>query len=134
MPPAPQGTYQTGRARAFAHLLLGEAADVPGEEARLELALAEAGDDPEVGAFSFGEKADLLVVSRVDRSDEAEDWAQEALSHAGRAGAEIEDRAVLPLAWPRVLRGRPIDDLGGSEATSRAREVSTRTRSIGFVV
>jgi DNA-binding CsgD family transcriptional regulator len=112
-----------GRARAFAHLLLGEAAAVTEEDVHLEQALAEAGDDPELLATVLARKATVLVVNRVERVDEAEMLALQALSFAERAGTEVERRVMPALAWSRVLLGRPIDDLleqpaSGSPGTS----------------
>jgi len=100
-----------GRARAMAHLLLGEAADVPGNAAQAELALAEGGEDPEIRALALAKKSRLLAVGDVERIDQAEAWALEAMSAAHQVGVEVEDSARTALAWARVLRGRPIDDL-----------------------
>lgn len=98
-----------GRDRAMAHLLLGEAADLAGDTAHAELALAEAPDDLEVRALALAKKSRLLSQSRVERIDEAEAWAAEAVSAAQRAGTEVQDRARTALLWTRILRGRPID-------------------------
>jgi DNA-binding CsgD family transcriptional regulator/tetratricopeptide (TPR) repeat protein len=109
-----------GRARAFAHLMLGEAAPLSGEEAQLELALAEAGEDPELRAAVLARKAVVLVVNRVERIDQAEEWAGLALSAARSAGADAELRALPALAWARVLRGRPIESLSRSVPSALA--------------
>jgi DNA-binding CsgD family transcriptional regulator len=100
-----------GRARAMGHLLLGEAADTRGNELQVELALAEGGEDPEIRALALAKKSRLLVTSDVERIDEAEVWALEASSAARLVGREVEDSARVALAWARVLRGHPIDDL-----------------------
>ncbi len=100
-----------GRARAMAHLLLGEAADLPGNWAHLDLALAEAGQDPEVRALALAKKSRLLAHAEVARIDQAEEWAREAVSAAAVVGPEVDLRARTALVWARILRGRPIDDL-----------------------
>jgi len=100
-----------GRARAMAHLLLGDAADAPGNEAHADLALAEGGEDPEIRALALAKKSRLLAVADIERIDQAEAWGLEAVSAAHRVGAEVEDSARAALAWARVFRGRPIDDL-----------------------
>jgi DNA-binding CsgD family transcriptional regulator len=100
-----------GRPRAEAHLMLGEAASVPDEEAHLDLARAEAGDDREFRIRALARKALLLAVGRVQRLPDAEDAAREALEAAGLAAVELRLQALSALAWVRLLRGRPIDDL-----------------------
>jgi hypothetical protein len=105
-----------GRARAMAHLLLGEAAaDVPANEAHADLALAEGGEDLEIRALALAKKSRLLAVCDVERIDQAEAWALEAVSAAQQVRAEVEDSARTALAWARVYRGRPIDDLSRLE-------------------
>lgn len=100
-----------GRARAMGHLLLGEAADARGNEMHADLALAEGGEDPEIRALALAQKSRLLALSDVERLDEAETLALGAVSAAQRVGQEVEDHARAALAWARVFRGRPIDDL-----------------------
>jgi len=100
-----------GRLRALAHLLLGDAGDAPEDAAHVELALAEAGEDPEVRALALAKKSRLLTVGEVERLDEAETWALEAVSAAQLVSPELEDRTRTALGWARILRGRPIDDL-----------------------
>ena len=107
-----------GRARAMAHLLLGEASDARGDEAHAELALVEAGEDPEVRALALAKRSRLLTLSDVERVDQAEVWALEALSAAQLVGGEVEERARTAVAWARVMRGRPIDDLRSSDPIS----------------
>ena len=109
---------QPGRARGMAHLLLGEVADVVTDEAHVELALAAAGDDPEVRALALAKKSRLSVQTRVARIDDSEEWALEALSAASQVGPDLEDRVRTALAWARVLRGVPIDDLKQSQPLS----------------
>lgn len=108
-----------GRARAIAHLLLADAADVPGTGLHAERALAEGGEDPEVRAIALAKKSRGLTLMGVERIDDAEALALEALAAASQVGTEVEDRVRTALAWARVLRGRPIDDVGPSEPLSR---------------
>ena len=104
-----------GRARAMAHLLLGEAADVAADAVHAELALTEAPNDPEVRALALAKKSKLLSVSGAERIDEAEAWALAAQSAAQQVGAEVQDRARTALLWARIMRGHPVD-LTPSEA------------------
>ncbi|MFI5051808.1 MAG: AAA family ATPase [Acidimicrobiales bacterium] len=99
-----------GRSRALAHLLLGDAGDVPGEEIHLAHALAEAGEDPVVRSLALAKQSRLLSMSAAERIDEAETLALEAQSVARGADAAVADRVGTSLAWARVLRGRPVDD------------------------
>jgi len=120
-----------GRARAHAHLLLVEAGNVTEEEAHIELALAEAGWDPEVRAQALVRKARGLVFRRLERIDEAEALANQALSVA-EAGAVVP--LVVPiLAWARTLAGRPIDDLPSSRmaALAGANDNTSTERPLG---
>ena len=97
-----------GRPRARAHLLLGEAADR--HEDHLDRALEQSEDDAALRATALATKATLLALTWVERIEVAEAWAQEALAAAQSAEAEVEQRALVALAWARVLRGRPIED------------------------
>ena len=56
-----------GRDRALAHMILGEVADLAGEERHLELALAEAADDASLQALVMARQAVLLLLNRVGR-------------------------------------------------------------------
>jgi len=100
-----------GPLRGRAHVMLGEASAVLDEEAHLEQALAEAGDDAELRAYALTRKALVLAVSLVERVDVAEAAGLEAIRVAAGAGPELRLRALSALAWARVLRGRPIEDL-----------------------
>ena len=51
------------------------------------------------------------AIIRVEGIEEAEAWAEEALVATRGGGPEMERWALYSLAWPRSLRGRPIDDL-----------------------
>lgn len=62
-------------------------------------------------AQALAERAMLLVANRVRRIAEAEQVAAQALGAAGSAGPDAERRALVALAWARVLRGHGIGDL-----------------------
>lgn len=100
-----------GRQRAAGRLLLGQAADMAGEVEQLELALREAGADPEIRATALVRRSILLSTGRVEELDRAERWALDALDAARQAGGGLEWTALAALAWARILRGRPVDDL-----------------------
>ena len=55
--------------------------------------------------------AENVAAVRIERIEEAESWALEALTATGDAGPEVERLALYALAWTRTLRGRPIDDV-----------------------
>lgn len=108
-----------GLPRARAHLLLASAvADAAAEEIHLELALAEAGDNPEIRAIARVRQSITLSVASVRRLGDADRLAREALVAAGAVTAELRHRALTALAWARILRGQPIDDLRGSAPPS----------------
>jgi DNA-binding CsgD family transcriptional regulator len=107
-----------GRARGLAHLLLADASVLHGDAAHIELALAEAGGDPEVRALALAKRSRLQAQTECQGIDQAEAWALEAVTIAQSGGAEVEDRARAALAWARVIRGRPIDELLPSPPTS----------------
>jgi DNA-binding NarL/FixJ family response regulator len=105
------GTMPAGPARAAAHLLLSEGADFLAEQEHLTQAIADSAADPGLRAQALARRALLQAIDRVERIAEAEDIAGEALAVARSAGPGAERRALVALAWARVLRGRPIDDL-----------------------
>jgi hypothetical protein len=99
-----------GPARAAAHLLLGAgAAELSIEEEHLDRAIWESVADPEVRAQALARQALLLVVRRAARIGDAERLAREALATA--RSPDAEQRALVALAWARIMRGRAIDDL-----------------------
>jgi DNA-binding CsgD family transcriptional regulator len=100
-----------GPLRARAHVILGEASVAIDEEAHLEQALAEAGDDAKLRAYALARKALLLAVSMVERLDVAEEVGREAVQAAASASPELRLRALSALAWARIVRGLPIEDL-----------------------
>jgi DNA-binding CsgD family transcriptional regulator len=102
-----------GRERARAELLLADAETAsPHEFVRhVEAALAESGGDASLRAQALAELSSIMTATSVERIEEAEGWALEALEAAPAAGPEVERRALVALAWARGLRGRPVDDL-----------------------
>jgi DNA-binding CsgD family transcriptional regulator len=81
------------------------------EEAHLAHAIAEGVADPGLRAEALAKQAELLAVIRVRRIVEAEELAYESLGAGRSAGPEAECRALVALAWARVMRGCAIDDL-----------------------
>src|SRR5262249_22574692 len=119
------GTLPAGPTRAAAHLLLGEGADYLAEEEHIAQAIADSAADPGLHAQALAREATLLTVLRVRRIAEAEQMAREALAKAGSAGPDAERRALVALAWARIMRGRAVDDL-----LKRSRAVSPVTLSL----
>jgi DNA-binding NarL/FixJ family response regulator len=105
------GTLRAGPARAAAHLLLGEVADIAAEAEHLTLASADSATDPGLRAQALARRAINQVIQRVARITDAEQMAGEALATAGSAGPDDERQALVALAWARIMRGRSIDDL-----------------------
>jgi len=103
LPPGPD--------RGRAHVMLGESASAVAEEAHLDQALAEAGDDAALRVHALARKAMVLAVSMVERLSQAERAADEAARIARTGGNEMRIRAMTAQAWTRVLRGLPVDDL-----------------------
>jgi hypothetical protein len=103
LPPGPE--------RGRAHVMLGESASSAVEEAHLERALAEAGDDAALRVHALARRAMMLAVNMVERLSQAERDADEAYRIARDGGNEMRIRALSAQAWTRVLRGYPIDDL-----------------------
>jgi len=101
----------SGSARSTAHLLLAEAAQTSAEEEHLARAIAESAADPGVRAQALAKRSVRLVVHRVERCEDAEQMASEALASARPAGADAERRALVGLAWARIFRGHEIDEL-----------------------
>lgn len=103
LPPGPE--------RGRAHVILGESAPALDEEAHLDQALAEAGDDAALRVQVLSRKAMVLAVSMIERLAQAERAAAEASRIARDGGNEMRIRALTAQAWTRVLRGIPIDDV-----------------------
>ncbi|MDA0167011.1 LuxR C-terminal-related transcriptional regulator [Solirubrobacter ginsenosidimutans] len=97
-------TLAPGEQRVRAWLLLADSGIVTRDEnaARVERALAEAGDDPALRARVLAFKALSTAAEGVERIAEAERWALEALP-------ELD--AMRALGWARALRGLELDGL-----------------------
>jgi DNA-binding NarL/FixJ family response regulator len=105
-------TLPAGPARAAAHLLLAEAASTfSGDEEHLALAIAQSAADPGLRAQALATRSQKLAINQVREIVEAERLAREALLAARPVGPDAERRALVALAWARILRGRPVDDL-----------------------
>jgi len=123
-----------GRSRARGYLAAARTSDFRDEPAFIELALAEAGDDPEVVADALRRKSLRLSIVLVQQLDVAEALARDALVAARGAGPEVEERVLPALAWSLVIQGRPVaelaltdlDRLGGSFERSVARPLAVR--------
>jgi len=110
------GVLPAGPARAAAHLLLAEGAEVPAAEQHLAQAITDSAADPGLRAEVLARRAWLLVLERVRRIAEAGQLAGQALAAAGSAGPDAERRALVALAWARILAGRGIEDLAAQSA------------------
>jgi DNA-binding CsgD family transcriptional regulator len=105
-------TLPAGPARAAAHLLLAEAATrYAVKPEHLALAIAESAEDPGLRAQALAMRARMLANHEVHRIDEAERLALEALATARPADGDAQRRALVALAWARVMRGRSVEDL-----------------------
>lgn len=110
------GDFPAGGARARAHLLLADAGTVTEHEDHLDRALAESNEEPELQAAALAAKAVLLGVIQVKRIGEAEASARQAQALVTSCGAPVERQVLQALAWVRVMRGLPLDDLAGLAA------------------
>jgi len=110
------GALPAGPVRAAGYLLLGEGADLRGEEEYLARAIADSAADRGLRGQALARRAMLQVMSRVERIAEAELMAGEALAAVSSAGPDAERRALVALAWARVLRGRGVEDLAERSA------------------
>jgi len=110
------GDFPAGAARARAHLLLADAGTVTEHEDHLDRALAESREEPELQAAALAAKAVLLGVIQVQRIGEAEASARQARALVTSCGAPVERQVLQALAWVRVMRGLPLDDLAGLAA------------------
>lgn len=98
-----------GRSRAYAHLLIGEAGDLAEDFAQIDIALAEAGEDPEVRVDALTHKAGLLCLNCVERISEAEALAREAVTASRSGGRGLQERSTWALVAALVMRGRPLE-------------------------
>jgi DNA-binding CsgD family transcriptional regulator len=102
----------TAPMRARAHLLLADGGDVTHVDQyqqHLDRALAESTGDPALRGMVLARQSTHTAVACVEQIPSAESWALEALEAAG--DTEQERLALHALAWARVLRGRPVEDL-----------------------
>jgi DNA-binding CsgD family transcriptional regulator len=100
-----------GPTRAVAYLLLAEAAPRLDQEEHLARAIAESAADPGLHAQALAVRVGNRVAMGVERIDEAERMAEEAVTSSRSAGPDEERRPLVALAWTRILRGCAIDDL-----------------------
>jgi DNA-binding CsgD family transcriptional regulator len=105
------GEFPPGAARARAHLLLADAGILDEHQYHLELALAESEQQPELRAIALGAKAVLLATILLERIEEAQACAEQARALVTSCGAAVEREVLQALAWVRVMRGMPLDDL-----------------------
>jgi len=112
------GVLPAGPARAAAHLLLGEGAPSPAEEEHLARAITDSAAAPGLRAQALAKRVMLLLVNRVRLIAEAEQTAGEALATASPAHPYAEGRALVALAWARIMRGRGIGDLAARAAAA----------------
>ena len=104
-------TLHYGPTRAAAHLLLSEGAQLHEEEEHLARAVAESTADPGLRARALARQAISLAIGRVEELVEADRLACEAVATARSAGRDAERPALVALAWARIMRGLPVDDL-----------------------
>ena len=107
------GDFPPGAARARAHLLLADAGTLVEHQENLELALQESKHEPELRAIALGAKAVLLSTILLERIAEAQDCAEQARTLMTSCGSAVEREVLQALAWVRVMRGMPLDDLAG---------------------
>ncbi|MDR2986101.1 MAG: AAA family ATPase [Nocardiopsaceae bacterium] len=110
------GEFPPGAVRAQAHLLLADAGTLTGHQDHLELALAESKNEPELQAAALAAKAVLLSLILVERIGEAQACAEQARALVTSCGADVERQVLQALAWLRVMRGMPLDDLASLSA------------------
>ena len=108
--------FTAGAARARAHLLLADAGTLTEHQDHLDRALAESGAEPELQATALAAKAVLLSMILVERIGEAEACAERARALVTSCGAAVQGQVLQALAWVRVMRGMPLDDLAGLPA------------------
>jgi DNA-binding NarL/FixJ family response regulator len=126
------GALPAGPARAAAHLLLAQGTDYPAEEEHLARAIADSAADPGLRGQALARRAHLQAVNRIQRIADAEQIAGQALAAAASAGPDAERRALVALAWARILRGRGIEDLLERSAAVPPGTVSLYHSSVGY--
>jgi DNA-binding CsgD family transcriptional regulator len=114
--------FASGATRAWAYLVLAECTEnVDDALALLELSLSETEGEPELRAQALAEKSIMHSATRFRDLDEAEALAVEALQVAQSAGLEQERWALCALAWVRLVRGLPVEDLQSRAAADPQR-------------
>jgi DNA-binding NarL/FixJ family response regulator len=101
-----------GALRAQAWRLLGDGANVGSIEEQnryLERGVEESGEDDDMRAALLGKMAGNWAAAAISRLSEAEKLAVDAVRNARED--QVKREALHELAWPRVLTGRPVDDL-----------------------
>jgi DNA-binding NarL/FixJ family response regulator len=126
------GALPAGPARAAAHLLLAQGADLAAQEEYLARAIADSAADPGVRGQALARRAILQATSHVRRIAEAEQIAGQALAAAPSAGPDAERRALVALAWARILRGRGVEDLAERSAALPPGTASLYQSSVGY--
>jgi hypothetical protein len=102
----PGRALPAGPARAAAYLPLGEGGADPAEEKEyLAWAIADSAAAPGLRAQALARLALAQVTGDAQRIAEAEQLAGQALAAASSADLGAERRALVALAWARVLRG-----------------------------
>jgi DNA-binding CsgD family transcriptional regulator len=120
-----------GRDRALARLLLGDAAAGPGDKAYTEMALSEAGDDPEIRARALTKISLLFSQQLITQIPQADALALEALAAGRLVGPELVEGGGTALAWARIVQGRRVDELGSLELSTRLRPDHRVDRALG---
>jgi DNA-binding CsgD family transcriptional regulator len=112
---AEQANLPSGTPQARAHILLGlsrwSTSHVDEFDHHLDRALEESAGDPALHAAVIAMRVRHHALGRVERVREAESWALEELPAARAAGPAAERDVLQILAWVRVVRGEPIEDL-----------------------
>ena len=101
-------------ARARGYLLLasgGEIETIAAHERQIDRAFAESEAHAGLRAHAVAVRTLTGIMGRVERIAEAEACAAKALPAAREAGPAIERELLASLAWARILRGLPVDDL-----------------------
>lgn len=113
----------SGAFRARAHLLLADGRvalrRVDDYFVHLEQAARNGRGDPALEALTLARRAHVTAVARVEQLPQAALWAARALELVPAAAPGVKGEALYALAWSRVLRGDPIDELLRAEETSR---------------
>jgi DNA-binding CsgD family transcriptional regulator len=125
------GAMPAGPARAAAHLLLAQGTQTSAEEEHLARAITDSAADPGLRGQALARRALLQVTNRVERIAEAEQIAAQALAAASTAGPDAERRALVALAWARILRGRGVEDLAERAAALPPGTASLYLSSVG---